>query len=502
MINRNSSIAKRLFKKFRNRKKTYLNVTLIKGAILLVTVACIIHLYIGAKPDVVFIAGITFLISIYPVIVFGFLDFGSVLLALIGFRYVGFPIFAKLFFGQPLDTNLYSPTGSFVLIFIGILGYLAALKTTSLINIKKSLLQNSTSPYFLIRVSLLSALVGIAANILVSLRIEDQYTGVNVAAFFVSFLHLSLISGIARAIIKSNGHRSIDIWVFTLFAIEIIFAMVLNSRMSIMDAFLCWLVTSISYRAKLCLKHLVVTIVIFTLMISFITPIFLYLRGIRSDLPWTDRISATIEIAKNWKDAFEDYMDWRAVAERVEWYRNYYGQPQNVLERMSHINNVDILKNGADINSTVGIADFKYAFKRTMPRIIEPNKPVDHSQGSWLFWSVGIPNSGSFPNAPLIGTGYVAFGLLGSFLYPFLLSLIWLIVLKKISGFNLQNNIWAIYFFIRIHNEFVEGSSDAYLLHIIRIIPQDFILLWITNLLSQGEFLRPWKKRMFTHMLS
>jgi hypothetical protein len=165
-----------------------------------------------------------------------------------------------------------------------------------------------------------------------------------------------------------------------------------------------------------------------------------------------------------------------------------------VFERMTLINHVDVLKAGSDNYGNVGMEDMRLSLERATPRMLSPDKPRDYSQGSWLYESIGLSNPGSFATAPLIGNGYAAFGWLGALFYPLALGMAWLLIVKKISGWDLQGNIWAIYMLLRLHDQFVEGSSDAYVLHIFRSLPQDLVLLWIVETVARGRFLHPWRR--------
>jgi hypothetical protein len=142
------------------------------------------------------------------------------------------------------------------------------------------------------------------------------------------------------------------------------------------------------------------------------------------------------------------------------------------------------------------LEDLSLSLERAMPRMLAPDKPREYGQGSWLYERIGLSNQGPFATAPLIGTGYAAFGWTGTFFYPLILGLAWLLIVKKISGWNLQGNIWVIYLLLRIHDQFVEGSSDAYVLHILRSLPQDLLLLWIVEVVARGRFLHPRRRKV------
>ena len=209
-----------------------------------------------------------------------------------------------------------------------------------------------------------------------------------------------------------------------------------------------------------------------------ITPVFLQVRSIRGDLSWSERIHATIDAFARWPDIVEDYRDYTHRLEQSGTYLGYYGRPRNVFDRMSYVNHVDLIKTGADSVGKIGWQDLSLAFEKAMPRFINPDKSLGYGQGAWIYHALGYPAiGGNYATAPLIGTGYAAFGWVGCFVYPLLLGLTWLLMVKKISGLDIHNNIWAIYFLVRSHNQFVEGSSDSYFVYILRILPQDTLVI-------------------------
>ena len=470
---------------------------LVKALCLMTAIACILHIVIGTHPIVVCIAGLNVLLFAYPIYVCGFLNIGAVLIAMVGFRYTGFPIFAKLIMIQPLDTNLLDPLGSFGVVLLGLIGYLIAFHTSIKFSIGKPLLKPTINESSLRRISFLSAIIGISANLAVASRTGEHYTGLTIAEFFTPFLHLALISSIGQTLLASNKKRSLDFWGLLLAFAEIVFAMVQNSRLALMETFLCFIATSIAFEAKIKWHQLFAIIITIGMMVLFVTPIFLYVRDFRSDLSWNQRIFATFETVGKWSNAFSYYQNKRDLSDRLGWYLNYYGKPHNVFERMTLINHVDVLKVGVDTYGHVGINDLSLSIKKSLPRILSPDKPIANSQGTWLYEQIGLYKISSFATAPLIGTGYSAYGKIGAFFYPLILGTVWFLMIKKISGWRLQGNVWAIYLLLRIHNQFVEGSSDSYLVHILRIMPQDIVLLLIINALSQGRFIHPIKRKLF-----
>ena len=465
----------------------------LKIVIVLIVLASIAHLFLGAPIAVVLMGAATVLLSMLPIVHFGSFDLAAILIALVGLRYVGFPLFTKLLMGQSLDSHLLDPKGSFGVVLVGVLGYLGAFWIASRMQIGRPLLKQVSGQRFFRRISFLAAAVGIAANLAIAFRTGEEYSGIKVAEFFVSFLHLALIAGIARAIVASDRRRSVDPWIILLVTAEVTFGMVNNSRVALMETLLCFVVTVSAFEYKIRWRQFGIVFVFMGSMVLFITPVFLYVRNLR-DLSWTSRIAATMDAATNWSEAFSYFLRHRDTQDQLGWYLNYYGSPQNVFERMSYINHVDVLKNGVDASQRAGFEDLRLSLERVIPRVFAPDKPREYSQGYWLYSGIGIPYPGPFATAPLIGTGYAAFTWIGSFLYPFALGLVWLLIIKKITGWKLNDNIWVIYMLLRVHNQFVEGSSDSYLIYILRSLPQDFVILWILDAVGRGRLLNLWRK--------
>ncbi|MGR8998177.1 MAG: hypothetical protein ACU88J_03905 [Gammaproteobacteria bacterium] len=473
----------------------------LKIAGVLVTLAAVCHLIMGAGFASVFLCSVTVLLSLLPIAYLGPLNIAAVLIALVGFRYIGFPLFAKLAMGQALDTYLLDSTGAFGVVLVGVLGYGIALLISLRLPLGRPILSPISSQTALGRISFLAAAVGITANIAIALRAGETYTGVTVASFFKPFLHLSLIAAVARVLVVSNRKRSVDVWTIVILISEITFGMVTNSRMALMQTLLCFVVTVSAFEYKIRWRQFVLIATFIAVMVVFITPVFLYVRNFRGELSWTRRIEATIDTFSNWPDAFSFFLKNRDLRMRNGWFLNYYGSPQNVFDRMSHVNHVDVLKAGTDSRGKVGLQDLTDGVERAMPRVLAPNKPRDYSTGAWLYYHIGVSSvMGGYATAALIGNGYAAFGWMGAFFYPGVLGLFWLMVVRKISGFDLRANIWAIYLLLRIHNQFVEGSSGAYFVYILRSLPQDFILLWLIKILGEGRFLSSWPQKRISKL--
>lgn len=448
------------------------------GLLLMVAVALIMHVSLGANPAVVIIVILTICSGIHPITRYGFFNIGALLILLVMNRYVGFPLIGKLLFLQPLDSNLDHSIGSFAIVLIGVLSYLIAFMISSKVDLKRNILNPTQNPRQLIWISIIAMAIGCAAHLNMAFHVGKIYTGITVSNFFTPFLHLALIAAVAAELCQSERKRAWNYWVVAIILTEVAFAMVNNSRMALVEIVMCYMVTVTAFRGKVRWARMVFVGLAVLLLVIVVTPVILHVRSVRDQLTWTQRIAVTIKAASDWRSAVGYYKAIQQLQKQDGFYLDYYGSPQNILDRMGFIDHVDATKSATEKHSTVGTMDLGIALKRALPRIIAPDKHLGYSHGTWLNCRLNIECvEGGYATVPLIANGYAAFGWFGACIYPILLGVGVLLMIKLVSGYHLMHNIWGIYLFIRVHNSFVEGDSATYLQHIIRDIPQDVVVL-------------------------
>jgi len=251
-------------------------------------------------------------LGMVPIIRFGVWNVGAILIFLVAFRHVGFPLFAKLAMAQALDTHLDQPLAAFAAVTAGVFAYFSAFLVVNNIKVGLPLLRPVTTPRLLHRLSILAFLVGFAANLELALRINVQTGAWNISNFFLPCLHLALIAGAASAFLKSDGHRILDGWTLTVLAVEVAFAFVQNVRTPILESVLALAMTDAAFHGRFTKKQAAITIGAILLMIA-ITPVILYVRNVRDDLPWGERITATASAIANWREAQSAFIAYQAA---------------------------------------------------------------------------------------------------------------------------------------------------------------------------------------------
>jgi hypothetical protein len=447
--------------------------------VLLAFAACgLLHIAIGADPFISTLAVMAMALGMAPIIGIGVWNVGAIFIFLVAFRHVGFPLFAKLALAQPLDMNLDQPLAAFAAVTVGVFAYFSAFMMANNIKVGLPLLRPVTTPHLLRRLSFLAFIVGFAANLELALRINVQ-TGVwNISNSFLPCLHLALIAAAASALLKSDGHRILDGWTLTVLIVEVAFAFVQNARTPILESVLALAMTDVAFHGRFTKKQVAITIAAFSLLVA-ITPVILYVRNVRDDLAWDKRIAATTTALVNWRDAKTAFIAYQgAEAMSSGFFMRYYGSPNNIFERFSHVNDTDVLIVGADRTGKLGFEVIDRAVQYALPRLLVPDKPIDHGEGDWIYYEYGgTYRYGNFLTAPLIGVGYASFGWFGVFVFPFMLGSAIFLLIKKTVGFNLPGNVWVIYTIIATNNQFVEGGASSYVTMIMRQLPQDAIIM-------------------------
>jgi hypothetical protein len=438
----------------------------------------LLHVAIGADPLVSALAVIAMALGMAPIIRFGVWNVGAILIFLVAFRHVGFPLFAKLALAQTLDTHLDQPLAAFAAVTAGVFAYFSAFMVVNNIKVGLPLLRPVTTPRLLRRLSFLAFLVGFAANLELALRVNVQTEAWNISNSFLPCLHLALIAAAASALLRSDGRRILDGWTLTVMAVEVAFAFVHNVRTPILESVLALAMTDAAFHGRFTKKQVAITIAAFLLLIA-ITPVILYVRNVRDDLPWGERITATTSAFANWREAKSAFLAFQnAEGLRSGFFMRYYGTPNNIFERFSHVNDADVLIAGAESTGKLGFKVIDRAVEHALPRVLVPEKPTDYGEGDWIYYEfLGTYRYGNFLTAPLIGVGYASFGWLGVFVFPFLLGTAILLLIKKTVGFNLRGNVWVIYTIIVVNNQFVEGGASSNVAMLVRQLPQDTLMM-------------------------
>jgi len=451
----------------------------------LLFVALLAHLGLGSHFLPPTLAVLLSFMAIRTFLLYGWFNIGALFGLIIVMRYVTVPVFVKLVLGQPFDLYLIYPLQTSLVILVGILSYYAGFFFIEHTFKFRPILHDKIEGERMLKMSLVSYALGFFANITaatVDLRYDEV---VSYSHQFASMLHLALILSISAYFRCASRRIFILIWIGFIFLSEVIFTFALNVRTPVVEAliaiFLCFMIDK-----NISVKKFMVWGVICGLILLFLTPVILNIREYKENLSISEKISSSVDLMLDW-NATQSKFSESAALEVISgnYFMDYYGFPANILERFSHINHVDVLVDGAERYGFVGDKLIEQAFGRIVPQVIAPDKPLNYSEGDWLFCEYGLKCLyGNYLTASLIGVSYAAWGWFGVFLTPFLMFATLLLLLKSLYGLNVKKSIFLVYFVVILNNQIVEGGIASYVALIFRQIPQTIFSIYLVYLFS------------------
>lgn len=452
--------------------------TAIKTALILLGLVGVAHIGLGSNPIVPALAILTMALAMWPIARYGVNNFGAIILLWIAFRYVGFPMFAKLTLGQALDTNLSQPVEAFATVLLGIVSYLGAIVLANRVSTGKPLINPVTEPRMLLWISFVAFAIGFVANFQPALQSVGSFDDLTIANFFTPFLHLALIAGTAALLVKSGGRKIIDPWTLIIIVTEVAVGFSTGGRAQLIETFLCLILTGAAFKGHFNKKHIGAGVAAFVLLLA-ITPALLFVRGTSDTLSMYERIGSTIEALTDWEASRAALIDSEAEESvSAGFYLNYYGSPNNIFQRFSLVNDVDALIVGTGNSGVLGFEVLDLATQRVLPRFIAPDKPREYSEGDWIYCEFAFRCLyGNFQTASLIGVSYAAFGWVGVMVIPFFLGLALLLLVKKAVGFNMVGNIWSVFLLVALNNQLVEGGVAPHFAMLFRVVPQIIVVM-------------------------
>jgi hypothetical protein len=169
-----------------------------------------------------------------------------------------------------------------------------------------------------------------------------------------------------------------------------------------------------------------------------------------------------------------DEIDIGRLKEDVEAYNEtksdfqYYNSSMGLLDRFSLIVQVDRLILSTITNGPLEWTTIVHGFKMLPPRFLYSEKPVYNSANilGHRISAIGAEDDSTQISFGLIAEAYISFEWIGVILIPFVLTLIFFTVYKKITG-GVRRNIWSIFLFGYFQHIFVETTIASMMIFLV-----------------------------------
>jgi len=470
------------------KKRQYLIIGLLALFVLL-----LFHLFLGTPPFLLLVSSVAIILGVFILIEFGIENAASVVGFFFVFNTLIFAVLLKTLFRQPLDSNLFQPTTSFLVVLIGISQLFFALKVVRLIPTGRPIFSASTDPGFLKYLSVSSFVVGVAFWLLNQRFLVDRrasfYNESSSFGGFASFsaiYYMAIVAATAIVIIRTNGKKSLDGWVVFLLIVGSIIGIVSSRKIELAYTFLSYYVTSFYFR-RFISKTQMATLAMFIAFAFFIFgPV---VHTFRSEL-WFLNFPQKVDFLRdNWrmmlsKSELESFLE-RVLSRRKSGYDfEYFGRNLFFIDRFATIQHIDLIVDTVEQQEPLGGSTLTRGYSRILPRFIYSEKSTI-SQADEVTWELGLRTYGviGFPTVPLLGHAYAALGWIGVFFVPFYMFIILFLILKKI-GWQLRQNVFALFFLVPLLVNVHQWTHTQYVYRILR----EFPLLVIMLLLISGAY--------------
>ena len=450
----------------------------------------LLQMFFGTPPFILLAAFIAIVMSLFVLLEFGPENSASVVGFFFVFNTVTFAVVLKTVFLQPLDSNLYQPSASFMVVILGVLQLFFALKIVRLLPTGKPLFKGSTDLKYLKTLSIVSFIIGTFFWLLNQRFLIDRrasfYSEESSFGGFASFFHIfymAIIAATAYVILSSNGKKSLNGWVIFLIVVGSIIGIIESRKIELAYTFLSYYLTCFYFRRAIS-KTQIATLALFIAFAFFIFgPV---VHTFRSEL-WFLSFPQKVDFLRdNWRSVLSrqqlESLLAKVLSHRKSGYDfEYFGRNMFFIDRFATIQHIDLIIDTVEQQETLGGGTLLRGYTRVLPRFLYSKKSTI-SQADEVTWELGLRKFGviGFPTVPLLGHAFAALGWFGVLVIPFYMFIILFLILKKI-GWHLYQNIYAVFFLVPLLVNVHQWTHTQYVYRLLREFPLLIILLLLIS---------------------
>ncbi len=459
--------------------------------------AIFIQLGMGASPWVVLLATVIVTTGLLAFLCLGAYNLGSWLALFYVLGNVLVALYAKTLMGQPLDSYLYAPIDSFLVLAVTSCDLLVALLLVKYIRLGGPLLIPPADEPTLARLSWGSFVLGVVFWFLNQHFQGPGGSGFGGFAVLRDLLLMAIIARTAMLLDRSGDRIALDKASVLMIGTGVFLGLLSNSRTRAAYPVVSYFTTLLFYRRGLPRRQVLLLAVGVVVFIGFITPMIQAWRHLGQ---WQMSIGKRIELMAHGVEEvidggqFERYAQIARKQFSSGYYYNYFagnGRGQMLLGRYASVQQIDPVIAEVNKQGPIGGSVIWPALTQQLPRFIYPGKPkYARAYVALVDLSLISPAGGKAPTLPLAGQAYAGYGAAGVLLIPFLTFLAFALVLKKL-GWCLYRNIYAVFVF----SEFIlvyanQGSLGQYAGFVLRSAPLFWAVFWLLT-----RRIRLWPRR-------
>lgn len=411
-------------------------------------------------------------------------------------KYVGISSLVKIYLGQPLDSNLNHPQESFWMTFLCTCQLYLAFKLTSKYHFNLVLLHEIDDRHYYKTLFRVAYPLG-TAMFLIGACIPSYAStaGEGFQTFMLPILIVAVVARTLYVVTDPLRFKEIDGPLVFMLCTSFLLAFVANLKFVAVILMVGYVMTIVVRKKTVSMKLMILGVlgVSFTALVIF--PLINLMRsanqsafGGRSmkERTMSERIES-MRVFFETQDLWTHLQTYEDGTRQDGTHYPYFGNTGSLgtlLERVSMVQHVDIIKSGIDSNGELGIWPFGWGIMHAVPRVLNGEKNQD-AMCDIMFAHAGILPKG-FKNdltLGMVGGSYAMFGWTGIATIPFVLFTCFFLQQRIIAG-PTTDNLWAIIWILDSFNPFTETEPSLFLEHLIREFPLHFIALYACQVLA------------------
>lgn len=437
---------------------------------------------LGANPWVCILAVGAVIVAVTPVWAYGVGASVGVFFLFVCCYWGLNALVVKSFLLQPLESHLYAPVLSHLIVFMAITGAsLGAILVRPLLQLAPRIRWPASTPEFLRLVSiagLVFTAIGWGVRLLGSI-------GEALSVFLVSYAILSFCAECARALVISKGRRHLSAPMLIIGAALVLLSLASNSKFAIMALPLAYVITVLAFGGRFKPSHAVIGLVGACVVSSVVFPAITFIaRGDR------DRVSAT-QLVSNTAVAMGQLAAGDETTRRLLEMREarnirsgqtgydvpYTREIPLVFERFILVAYVDAIARRLSLSGPFAGTDFvTRQSANVLPRFLNKNKVEEYS-GNQIAIALRLADPGfaGFPTMGWPAETFYAGGLWFSLGSSIIVFAVFSLLLSCTMG-TVAGNIFAIFITVRYFHLLACGVFSNYAFFSIRQLPFDIII--------------------------
>ncbi len=462
---------------------------------ILVTIAALIQLPLGADPVVLAIAMASTGLGLFAFLALGAYNLGAWVALLYTLGNVMVALYAKTALGQPLDSHLSTPVMSFLVLLVCVGAMLIALLLARRLAIGRPLLGTTGDLRFLSYLSWACFGLGSVFWLLNRWLQRPDDGGFGGLALFRDLLVMAVIARTALLLLRGGRRWNLDVRLGLMMAAALLMGFLDNQKTAAALPVAGHFLTVLFFRRGLPWRSATLLVAGAIVFVALFAPVIHALRAMgQQQLDLGQRVEFVVQhltqLAAN--PARLDEFDELAARQFDLGYYDYFGgegRGQMLLGRFVSVQQIDPVIAGVDRSGPQGGDAVWPALARLVPGFLLPGKPeFIEAYHTLVHYRLIDPQGGKFPTLPLAGQSYAAYGWVGVALIPFFTFLAFFLAVRKL-GWNLYQNVYAIFFlcsFVLIYSS--QGDFGQYMGAVLRNFPLLTVVFYLIRLSYRLRF--------------